>query len=151
MFLLRVEVVAGCWGLFNLPPLSLPVVGWCGGHLSSPRGLWAWRRPACAHAAWDAPPHTGSHWSVHHRCQSPTGKQTKKKLWADGLKNTVHLIRVLMSVTNIILNCTILTTHASSWINYFTALKTFISISFKKLSFLRLSHCLVWKVMYISK
>lgn len=74
---LGVEVVAGCWGWFNLLPLCLWVAGWCGGHLSSQPGLWAWQRPACVHAAWDAPPRTGNHWSDHPHYQSPTGKQKK--------------------------------------------------------------------------
>lgn len=66
-----------CWGLFNLSPLPLGRGGWCGARPSSRWGLWAWRRPACVHAAWDAPLHTGSHRSVHPRCRSPTGKQTE--------------------------------------------------------------------------
>ncbi|XP_010775174.1 twinfilin-1-like [Notothenia coriiceps] len=33
----------------------------CGARPSSRWGLWAWRRPACVHAAWDEPLRTGSH------------------------------------------------------------------------------------------
>lgn len=62
---------------FSLPPLSLRGAGWCGGPPSSPRGPGAWRRPACARAAWDAPLRTGSRWSARCRPQSPAGKQRR--------------------------------------------------------------------------
>lgn len=85
---LGVEVVARSWGPFNLPPPSLCLVEWCGGHPSSPLGLSAWRRPACVHAAWDAPPRTGIHWSVHYRLRSPAGKRTRNN---EQVNSRIHL------------------------------------------------------------
>lgn len=60
--------------VFLSPPLppSLRLVVWCGGRPSSQRGLWAWRRPVCARAAWDAPRRTGSQGSVRRPRQFPT-------------------------------------------------------------------------------
>lgn len=90
---LGVEVVVGRWGLFNLPPLSPPVVGWCGGRPSYQRGLWAWQSAACVRAAWDAPPRTRNHLSVLLRFLFPTGKQkylkSALKRWAGPLVHCV--------------------------------------------------------------